>query len=150
MMVDIKVRILMLFGLNLTIMLGSLFLNVCLHEIAHYAVADFFDLDPKINLEGPTKMRFNALETQIYVSYSAQASTIQNLLIAIAGPLANLIFAISMLFARFLVKNKVDDMIFIAVIIPAILSFILNILPFPNSDGLIAYNCFKEILNHLN
>ena len=126
-----------------TVFLLSISMNIFIHELSHFAVADFFNLNPEMhfnNLADESVTSFFTSDSQIaYVSYSSITPSItgQDALIAIAGPLANLIIGFSALgiFMKKQNKSPLIKMILMLIVIPSFVSFAINILPFAPSDG---------------
>jgi len=139
----IAVVILLAFAL-----VGGLVVNIAIHEAGHWTVAEFYDFNPEIHLEPDnlTSARFlmNG-EPIIYTSYQGgQSSPKQDMAVAFAGPLVNLAYFFSIVGAYVLIpkkkKNIYIDLLFVALAVPAIISAIGNLIPFPGSDGWIIYN----------
>jgi len=121
--------VLALFAVSLT----SLIFNVAIHEAGHYVVAEAFGLQPRIGFENGVGFIWNNAPIA-YTSYIG-GTQLQDVLISLAGPLANLlVFAAAVLFYRRLnALNAQAIMLAIAVI--ALLSFFSNIVPVSGSDG---------------
>jgi hypothetical protein len=128
------------------VLLLSLLLNIGIHELAHYGVASHLGLSPEVYVDGngmrALSFSFNA-EPIIYTSYSGSSSLLQDRLIAFAGPFANLVFCFLVAGAYFLISKKNKSvfiqLIFIALLLPALLSAIANFLPFGQNDGRIIF-----------
>ncbi len=136
----------MLAGMLLgAIFLASFFLNIFVHELGHYSVAKAANLEPEIHL-GISYKDNHFYTTNFYVSYSAKSDEYLpvDILIALAGPLANISVLIGLLAVYFKApkKTRVTKLVFAALLVPTILSIFSNLLPFGGSDGSTALNYF--------
>ncbi len=128
------------------ILVASLLLNIGIHELAHYGVAGYLGLEPEVYVDGngmrALSFSLNS-EPFIYTSYSGKSSLFQDRLIAFAGPAANLLFCLFAAGGYFwaMRKNKsaLIQLIFIAILLPALLSAFTNLLPFGQNDGRIIF-----------
>lgn len=151
--------------LSLVIFSGfaSMGMNVYLHEMGHAAVAEYYGLEPRIHIDDmflvEGEFRFN-LHPRAYTTFSDPGDTAKNIWITLAGPLVNI--GISILFAvlytifRSLVMRRLRraahkgrikeqshlitlcffvDVIFISMLVPAIISAVVNLSDIPGSDG---------------
>lgn len=130
------------------VLLTSLLFNVAIHEIGHWSVAEAYDFNPKIHLKSSNLTTTNFMvggEPAIYTSYLGSQSTAkQDAIVAFAGPLANLLVFFGILGIYFTIPKKKRtiyvDLLFIALALPALVSFIGNLVPVAGSDGWIIYN----------
>ncbi|MBD3262846.1 hypothetical protein GF374_00515 [Candidatus Woesearchaeota archaeon] len=136
----------LLLGLMLMVLLfGSFFLNIFIHEYGHYTVADYYELNPTVHFDStaPADSKFALYLPDAFTSYSSSGEVLtkQDATIAFAGPLVNLIFALSVcgIYVCLPRKRKTVkmQMCFAMLAIPAFLSFIVNLLPIGFSDGAI-------------
>ena len=111
------------------IVLASLFINVSIHESAHYLVAENYGLSPSISMQSGVGFLWNS-EPIAYTSYSGGTRQ-QDIAIALAGPLANLL---AMLLGILAVQ-----IIMLAFALVAFLSFASNIYPTAGADGYILF-----------
>lgn len=129
-------KIVVMFGV-IAIFFISFFGNVYLHEFGHYAAADSFDLNPSMNFEKIDES-FNGFEMKAiaYTEFDYSSSDSENFIIAIMGPLMNLILCLFFLFMYVYWRdNEMVGIIALAGLIPSLFSFIMNILPFAGADG---------------
>jgi len=136
-----------LFGMMLgAILFASMFANIFLHEEGHYAVAKSFDLSPKIHIgEVPAGEKSTFFVLSFYTTYLAKTNSQQDAEIAFAGPLVNLLLTCIFACLYFVIPKKVRgrtylEMILLVLLIPSLVSFIVNILPIPYSDGSVIFS----------
>lgn len=130
----------------------SFFANIYVHELGHFAVASYFDLSPSLHLSSETFQSGSAffssdLTPLAYVEFVGTSDPIQDFLVTIAGVFANFIFVILGVVGYIFVKRKSYsyDFIFLAVLVPALLSIFLNMsAASPLSDG---YHLFELLMN---
>lgn len=143
-----KLKIAKLAMVFLAVFIASIGLNVLVHELAHFAAADFLGFSPKIGFANLAEMPANAFftaDSQVaYITYSSKTAgiTAQDALIAIAGPLANLFIGFSAMFAYFSTKDNLKKMLLILLIVPSVIAFAVNILPFAPNDGFYVWSYF--------
>jgi hypothetical protein len=130
------------------IFVASLATNLVVHEGAHYFVADALGVNPEVRFtpENVSSKNFFSMDTEIaYVQYSSDTSDItqDDALIASAGPLADLTLGSLGLFFYFKTKRtKIAKMLLIFVIVPALISFVTNSIPFHPADGYYVFQYF--------
>lgn len=124
-------------------LVSSLAINIGLHEFGHYAVANEYDLEPKMNFE------FNEPEagalfytTSFYTEYTAPANelTEKDANIAFAGPAVNIIISLLLGLGYLIIPKNTPRKRLVATIlmlfmIPSILSVIVNLIPLSGTDG---------------
>ncbi len=130
-------KALLLPGLFALVMLSLVF-NIAVHESGHYVVAKAFGLNPRISLEGGTGFIWNN-QPIAYTSYVGGTKA-QDILISLAGPLANVLVLFGSAFLYRKSKTFGLKIIAISLLVVALLSFISNILPTSGSDGLMIIN----------
>jgi len=126
--------------LTVTIVFLASFLgNVYAHELGHYVAADIFGLNPTMSFE-PAKDALNfGVESKelAYTEFDKTDNNEQMFFIALAGPLVNLLLI--MIFLLIYVNYRhipVIQNIAIGGLIPSIFSFIVNIIPYGTTDGM--------------
>ena len=114
--------------------------NVYLHEFGHYAAADLLGLHPEIYMEPVTKDTFSLTlqsESLAYTEFDNTSSKKELIFVAIVGPLVNLLLTLIFLIIYLDYKHKPQIQVFaIAGLIPSILSFVINVLPYATTDGM--------------
>jgi|APSaa5957512622_1039677.scaffolds.fasta_scaffold107471_2 hypothetical protein len=127
--------------LFLAVFVASIGFNVLIHESAHYAVADHYDLNPEMNF-ATTSMSTAALYSTdsdiAYITYLSSSAEVlvEDSVIAVAGPLANLAIACFALLLYFNPKRSVTGkMLLMLLMVVSFVSFGVNVLPFPPGDG---------------
>jgi Zn-dependent protease len=132
------------------IFVSSMAMNLVLHEGAHYAVADALGMHPQIHFtpDNISSKNFFSMDTEIaYVQYSSATSDVtkDDALVALAGPLADLSLGALGVGLFFKTKRtKVAKMLLIFLVIPALVSFAINIFPTYPADG---YYVFQYLLS---
>ena len=119
------------------ILFGGLYGNIIAHEMGHWLVANELNLDPKIHLfESPENGTRSFFNQNFFTTYNAD-SVKNDMFVAFAGPAVNLIIALGLIALYFTIpkQKKYIRLIVIMLIIPAILSFVSNIIPTAGSDG---------------
>ena len=119
------------------ILFGGLYGNIVAHEMGHWLVANELNLDPKIHLfESPENGTRSFFNQNFFTTYNAD-SVKNDMFVAFAGPMINLIIALGLIALYFTIpkQKKYVRLIVIMLIIPAILSFVSNIIPTAGSDG---------------
>lgn len=128
-----------------TIFLGSFLGNVVAHEFGHYVAADLFDKNPDMHLEALKEPVKTALESKsiAYVEFDKTDSKLELSIIALMGPLVNLLITLILLNVYMSLRKKphLQTLVMVA-IIPSIFSFVINILPFASTDGSVLLNLF--------
>lgn len=152
----------------------SVAINVYLHELGHYVVADFYGLEPEMYINnvvevGSDGVRMN-VNPEAYVRYKNPGDTWTNIFITIAGPLVNLMLFLAFIYIHLIIHKRLSkkikfarlrrnsksesrlirlslffDIIFISLAVPSILSVIINLANTPGSDG--AY--LRELIRQL-
>ena len=121
-------------------------LNVYLHELGHYVVADQLGMNPEMHFDAPVEIDYGAKAVRTnpapaYVSYDSIVPeyTYNDALIAISGPLVNgflmLFFGGLFLAVPRKHKNSFKSSVLSIFFVIALLSIILNIIPIAPSDG---------------
>jgi membrane-associated protease RseP (regulator of RpoE activity) len=121
------------------ILFGGLYGNIVAHEMGHWLVANELNLDPKIHLfESPENGTRSFFNQNFFTTYNAD-SVKNDMFVAFAGPMINLIIALGLIALYFTIpkQKKYIRLIVIMLIIPAILSFVSNIIPTAGSDGFV-------------
>ena len=120
----------------------SMAANVYFHELGHFAVADAFGLTPNVHFAGYDELKevaFSAHSVPLaYVSYTVSSSSLQDFLIAGAGPLVNILMAIllAVMYAYTPLKERLSvKMAYFIVFIPTILAVVSNLIPMAGTDG---------------
>jgi hypothetical protein len=125
-------------GMLLGVLLfAGLYGNIFIHETGHWFAADALNLNPKIHLfESPANGTISFFNQNFFTTYSAGTPHAE-WLVALAGPLANLLIAIGLAVLYFKVpkQKKYTRLVIIMLMIPAILSFVSNMIPSAGSDG---------------
>lgn len=143
MMVKYKGRVLrsVLWGLVYAFLAVNIFLfNVVLHEIGHYVAADYYNLEPEIELEfgNMTNLSFGfELEGQAVASTSFINNGNENNLFVITamGPFMNLFLGVIFLFGFLFVKKNWFRELCVVGIVISFMSFVMNLIPVGGSDG---------------
>jgi len=141
-----KIKILfVVFGI-LAAFLVSFMGNVYLHELGHYAAADHFGLNPEIkweNIEAGWSFRFET-KAVAYTEFDKSDSDIEMFVVALTGPLVNLVLGLIFLSIYVLKKDNVYvRMLVLTALVPCIFSFLMNVLPFNGTDGEFILNLFN-------
>ncbi len=155
---------LVIFGVML-----SISVNVYLHELGHYLVADFYELNPSMHITNVLSLQDESLRVNMnpvaYVQYQNPGDSPEgirkNIAVTLAGPLANLFITIlvfvSYILTKYILREKLYssdiykrsqkyrmkvfrlsfliDVIFISLLIPSLVSVIVNLSNTPGSDG---------------
>ena len=132
------------------LLIGSFFLNVAIHEYGHYAVADHYGLNPEIHFSAISQDTegIALYGPSAYTSYSSSSRdfTPQDGIIALAGPLINLGFALAICGVYLAIPKQKRTFpvqaCFAMMLVPSFLSFIINMLPIGASDGAIVLASF--------
>jgi Zn-dependent protease len=118
--------------------LVSFMANVFLHELGHYAAADSFGLNPDMEL-GDLRGSINfSLESRAlaYTEFDYTENKLEMFTVTVMGPLVNLVLSLVFLVVYVLgKKNEFVRMIALAGFLPALLSFVFNVLPLSGTDG---------------
>ncbi|MEM4247685.1 MAG: hypothetical protein QXH80_00275 [Candidatus Nanoarchaeia archaeon] len=129
----------LLFGAFLGVMLfASLFGNIVAHEFGHWLVAEHYGLNPQMHLgESLGGEKANLFTASFFTTYNAPVCTEQDIYVTFAGPLANILIAAGLFLAYKIMPRKTFriNMLFLVLIVPAVLSAIVNLAPLPASDG---------------
>lgn len=157
----------------------SISMNVYLHELGHYVVADYYELNPTMHVTNVLSLENDSLRVNMnpvaYVQYQNPGNTPEairkNINVTLAGPLVNLIitifFVVTYIFTKFFVKKKLFnseiykrsssyrlkvfklsflvDVIFISLLIPSLVSVIVNLSNIPGSDGAFLRELIKQL-----
>ncbi len=125
-------------GMLLGVLLfAGLYGNIFVHETGHWLAADALNLDPEIHLfESPANGTISFFNQNFFTTYVAGTPHAE-WLVALAGPIANLLIAIGLVVLYFKVPKhkKYTRLVILMLIIPAILSFMSNMIPSAGSDG---------------
>ena len=125
-------------SLILLIFVISFIGNVYLHEGGHYAAAGLLGLNPNIEISSIGESVNYILESKpvASVSFEGDASKGEMFLVGLMGPFMNILLSFVFLIIYFANKqNEYVRKFAVAGLIPSILSFIVNILPFEGTDG---------------
>ncbi|MEM2954515.1 MAG: hypothetical protein QW625_00990 [Candidatus Nanoarchaeia archaeon] len=128
------------------IIIASFYGNVLIHEFGHYVIADALGLKPRLYLfDNGQGTGFSFTNQNFYVTYNKNGP--DNSLVALGGPLANLILCacISLLYFKIPKRNENVKIILFIIAIVTLLSGILNLLPYGTSDGKILFNMLKNL-----
>ncbi len=123
------------------ILFGGLYGNIIAHETGHWLVASELGLNPKMHLfespENGTRSFFNQNFFTTYNSNTVKSDTF----VALAGPMINLIIALGLVALYLMIpkQKKYTRLVIIMLLIPAILSFITNVIPTAGSDGSVLF-----------
>ena len=90
----------------------SISLNVYFHEMGHFIVADFYDLNPEMHINNVISIEDNFLRVNMepvaYVQYQNPGNTpeaiMKNIKVTFAGPLANIIISIILIISYVLIR----------------------------------------------
>ena len=156
---------LLMIALSMTFL--SILMNIYLHEQGHYLVADHFGLNPSIHFSSQNNSEesvFNFLlsrDFRAYVTFDAFCEDHVNLLVTLAGPIVNLLIALTLFLVYGFSINKLKkdnhryekyfgyfilaDTIFISILVPSILSFLINMAPITGSDGAAIYEILSKL-----
>jgi hypothetical protein len=135
------IKFIALAAIFFTVFVASIGVNVLIHEGAHYAAAEAYNLNPEMNFATTgmsTAALYSADSNIAYITYFSDSTEIlpEDSVIAAAGPIANLVIAcFSLLFYFNPKRSIVSKMLIMLVIITSFISFGINILPFAPSDG---------------
>lgn len=168
--VKVLAFILIVFTLVAGTVLGSILLNVYLHEMGHFAVAEHYHLQPSIHISGFVEneggLRFN-INPRAHTSFTDPHDTMKNIFITIAGPAVNIALTLLFVILHFVLhralKKKMKattvpskfwkltrisffvDMVFLALIIPSFVSSVVNLSNLPGSDGAFLRQLVKQL-----
>lgn len=125
------------------LLVGSFFLNIYIHEYGHYCVAEYFGLNPEVHFATTDAdgNKISLYSPAAYTTYSSESKnlTTQDAIIAFAGPFVNLLFALVFCIVYITLPKKrktfLTKTVFAMIIIPAIISFVINLIPVGISDG---------------
>lgn len=122
------------------VLFGGLYGNIVAHEIGHWLVADELGRDPQIHLfESPENGTRSFFNQNFFTTYTGNAAGVDkaDIWIAAAGPAINLIIALGLVALYFVIpkKKKYLRLMVLMLTIPAILSFVSNVIPSMGSDG---------------
>ena len=125
-------------------LLGSLFLNIAIHEVGHYGVADTFGLEPEIYLRGPfvkydgNTVGFVGIGTpDARVSYLEPSSGAADAVVAFGGPFVNIMLSIFFAGLYLIMRNRSETtrIMILLMLIPSLLSVMFNLVPVTGTDG---------------
>ncbi len=134
----------------LPLALAGLTANVVVHEAAHYATAEFFGYDSELYFNNTLIKNYGFLlngEEIAHTSFRAEnISASREILIAVAGPVANLIISLLALTGYYGANRSsyVSQLFFLAFFLTGIVAFVSNILPYEFSDGAAILNLFAK------
>ncbi len=160
-------------AMSLVMISVSVFVNVYLHELGHYVVADHYGLEPDMHIDSiiegePGEARFN-MNPEAYVRYRNPGDTWKNIFVTAAGPLMNLLlfvffFSMNIMSKRWFrkkirVAKRVDpksavvyirasfmvDLVLLSMAVPSLISFIVNMMNIPGSDGAHLRQLIREL-----
>jgi membrane-associated protease RseP (regulator of RpoE activity) len=125
-------------GMTLGLLLfAGLYGNIVAHEMGHWLVASELDLNPKMHLfEAPETGTRSFFNQNFFTTYNS-GSVQHDVLVAAAGPMINLALALGLavVYMKLPKKRKYARLVVLMLLIPAILSFVANIIPTAGSDG---------------
>ena len=136
--------------LILPLALAGLTANVVVHETAHYATAEFFGYDSELYFNSTLIKNYGFLlnvEEIAHTSFRAETiSANREILIAVAGPIANLIVALLALAGYYRAKHSsnISQLFFLAFFLTGIVAFVSNLLPYEFSDGAAILDLFAK------
>jgi Zn-dependent protease len=137
----------LIFGAFLGLILFvSLFGNIVAHEFGHWAVAEHYSLNPQMHFgESLDGEKANLFSASFFTTYNAPVCTDQDFYVTLAGPLTNIMIAVGLFFAyqRMPKKTYRINMLFLVMVIPAILSAIVNLMPLQASDGQLIFRYLR-------
>lgn len=166
--------LLSLFALSFFSIVSSLAINVYFHELGHYAVAEYYGLDPEMHIDNVvevdgTGVRMN-ISPEAYVRYKDPGNTWENIFITISGPFVNGLIFIVVIIIQIITHNNLQrkvmkarksgrrsletrylrlclltDILLMSMALPSLLSAVMNLMNHPGSDG--AY--LRELLRGL-
>jgi len=125
----------------------SLFANIAVHEFGHWTVAGYYGLSPEMHFgEAPNGETVSLYSPTFFTTYNAPDRDTQDFLVALSGPLANVLMAtvLTAVYAFIPRKSQYTTLLFIVIIMPAILSAIANLLPMPASDGEVVWQFLRN------
>lgn len=137
-------KLLKLFVTAASMLLVALAINVPMHELGHYVVAESYGNSPEFHFfENELSVDENGVQTSAvvlaYVSYFANSPELstQDAVIAFAGPLMNLLLGILGLGIFLIVrkKNIYAEVAAFVFMIMCFIAFLSNLIPFGVSDG---------------
>lgn len=160
------------FSLSFFMVLASITVNIYLHEMGHFVVADSYGLNPEMNISGVISVTDDRLQLNMkpvaYVRYRDPGDVLKNIYITIAGPLMNLLLVVMSLLFYVLMKRRfkiqlssdrlskkaklrvirlsfIFDIAFISFLVPCLVSVIVNLANISGSDGAF----LRELLRQL-
>ena len=139
----------LIFGMVLGIaLLGSLFFNIFAHEAGHWTAAEIFSMEPKIHIfEAYGGGSFSLFTPNFFTTYNPVGTVGQDILVAFAGPLFNLLITIGLIATYFAIPKEHRTfkitLLFVVLTIPALVSFIANLMPFPSTDGSMIFSYLR-------
>ena len=141
-----------LLTISFIVLFASLGLNIVVHELGHFAVASALDFQPNMEFAAPVNFSDKGVLTVnpeiAFTSYITATPdyNVSDALVAIAGPLANLLLAGLLMLVYFRIpihrRTGIVPMIFIFFIVPAIVAGVTNLIPINPIDG---YILFKSL-----
>jgi len=122
----------------LVVSVNVFMLNVIGHELGHYVVADYYELEPKIEFElgkiSDVGFGFEGIPIAS-TNFKDNGSESELMVVALGGPFVNFILGLMFLIVFVFCKDSyVRELMIIAVLI-SFLSFGMNLLPFEGVDG---------------
>lgn len=136
-------------GMLLGVLLFTgLYGNIMLHETGHFIAAEHFNLQPKMYLfDNGTGTGFSFFNQNFYTTYNSPASyaSYVDFLIALAGPLANVLLVLGLAIAYFKVPKTKGTLrlAILMLLIPSVISVLSNLLPVAGTDGGIVWNYLR-------
>jgi len=133
-------------GLVLLIFTISFIGNVYLHEYGHYVTAGLLGLNPNIEISSIGESLNYILESKPVASVGFEGDALKSemFLVGLMGPFMNILLSFVFLIIYFASeKNEYVKKFALAGLIPSVLSFIVNMLPFEGTDG----NILLSLLN---
>ena len=131
----------------------SIVCSIAVHETGHYLVAQYYGANPEYKIQQNTSSVYNImLGPEVFVRYTGITTPKQDILIAFFGPLFNFIFAGFAFFLWKTMPQKEQDniyvyLIFSIFILTNVLSGVINLIPFKQSDGFLITQSLKTFLH---
>lgn len=125
-------------GMMLGVLLfAGLYGNIIAHEMGHWLVASDLNLNPTVHLFEPAETGTTSFFNQNFFTTYTASTPLNEKFVAMAGPIANLAIAVGLaiLYTKIPKQKKYTRLVVLMLLIPAVLSFITNMIPTAGSDG---------------